>query len=75
MLPRRRVLPLEEGGASGLSWAAMSLWELSFMSSSGHPFKEHHMSLSMPEFHKHLEGLGEFAANKHGPTDIFHSSQ
>jgi len=45
------------------------------MSSSGHPFKEHHMSLSMPEFHKHLEGLGEFAANKHGPTDIFHSSQ
>lgn len=50
-----RGLRLEEE-AGGHSWGGISLRELSFISSSGRSFKEHHMSLSVRELCKHLEG-------------------
>lgn len=57
-VPCWRVLPSEKEGAGGRSWGVMSPRELSFISSSGHLFKEHYMSLSMPELCKRLEGWG-----------------
>lgn len=65
------MLPLEEEGASGRSGGGMSAPELSFLSSSGRPFKDHHMSLSAAELCKHLEGWGSLRLRSMAPLTSF----